>query len=173
MTNTHQTGHQTGFYSHNGAMCADNVALSDIAENYGTPCYVYSASVIRKQYKALENALKHALPKNNKPLLCYACKANSNIAILKLLKDLGSGLEIVSQGELVRSIKAGFNGNTIISTSFGKNASEIRACLKAGILQFNVEASDEMEMINTIARNPLIPNLLFIAGCVSSHNNSA
>jgi len=146
MTNT-----KIGIHNRDGAMFIDNVALGDVAQKYGTPCYVYSASVIRAQYRALEEALRRALPENNKPLLCYACKANSNIAILNILKSLGCGLEIVSEGELARGIKAGFKGNVVISTSFGKSADEIKACLEADILQFNIEAADELEMINTIA----------------------
>ena len=141
----------TGFHNHEGVMYVDNIALSDIAREYGTPCYVYSASVIRAQYRALEDSIEIALPKKARPLLCYACKANSNIAVLKLLRNLGSGLEIVSEGELARARMAGFNGDKIISTSFGKSASEIRACLEADILQFNIEADDELETINRIA----------------------
>ena len=147
----HMTNSKTGFHNHKGVMYVDDVSLSDIAREYGTPSYVYSASVIREQYNVLEGALACALPKKKKHLLCYACKANSNIAILKLLRNLGCGLEIVSEGELVRGLKAGFKGNKIISTSFGKSSDEIRACLEADILQFNVEAEAELEMINAIA----------------------
>ncbi|MFP4098104.1 MAG: diaminopimelate decarboxylase [Alphaproteobacteria bacterium] len=142
---------QTGFHQKNATMHVDNIALHEIAKAYGTPCYVYSASAIRTQYNALHEALKRTLPKKQALLLCYAAKANSNIAILRLLKNMGSGLEIVSEGELARGIKAGFEGRSIISTSFGKTAAEIRACLKADILQFNIEAPDELERINTIA----------------------
>ncbi len=141
----------SGFHDINGVLHVDNVPLPDIAKQYGTPCYVYSASVIRGQFNALKDAMARALPANRQPLLCYACKANSNIAILKLLQNLGSGLEIVSEGELLRGLKAGFSGNKIISTSFGKNESEIKACLKAGILQFNVESPDELDNINKFA----------------------
>ncbi len=143
---------QHGFYEHNGVLHADGVSLLDIADQYGTPAYVYSASVIRAQYNALKAAMEKALPADRQPLLCYACKANSNIAILKVLKELGSGLEIVSEGELARGLKAGFQGNQIISTSFGKNETEIKACLDAGILQFNIESPDELDNINHYAQ---------------------
>lgn len=140
-----------GFYMREGVMHADSFPLTDIAKDHSTPCYVYSANVIRAQYKALEDVMKRALPVAQQPLLCYACKANSNIAILNILKELGSGLEIVSEGELARGLKAGFRGQQIISTSFGKSANEIRACLSADILQFNIESPDELENINAQA----------------------
>ncbi|MGH1404456.1 MAG: diaminopimelate decarboxylase [Alphaproteobacteria bacterium] len=141
----------TGFHEKNGILHVEDVPLTDIAAQYGTPSYVYSASVIRAQYNALKNAMVKALPADKQPLLCYACKANSNIAILKLLNTLGAGLEIVSEGELARGIKAGFEGTQIISTSFGKNKQEIEACLGAGILQFNIESPIELEKINATA----------------------
>ena len=141
----------TGFTEKNGILHADDVPLPEIARDYGTPCYVYSASAIRKQYTDLRDAMARVLPADRQPLICYACKTNSNIAILKLLRNSGSSLEIVSEGELFRGLKAGFTGDKIISNSFGKNEGEIRACLKAGILQFNIEVSDELNTINTAA----------------------
>lgn len=141
----------SGFNNKNNVLHIDNVSLTDIAQKYDTPCYVYSASVIRKQFNALKDAMCKALPEDRQPLLCYACKANSNIAILKILQNLGSGLEIVSEGELARGLKAGFKGENIISTSFGKNEQEIKACLNAGILQFNIESPDELDNINKFA----------------------
>lgn len=140
-----------GFHTQNNTLCIDQIPLNTIAEQFGTPTYIYSASVIKKQYEALSNAMKRALPADKQPLLCYACKANSNIAILKLLHNLGSGLEIVSEGELHRGLKAGFTGHKIISTSYGKNEAEIKACLDADILQFNIEAPEELENINKYA----------------------
>ncbi len=140
-----------GFNDRGGVLYVDDIALPDIAEKYGTPCYIYSASVIKAQFEALKSAMARALPADRQPLLCYACKANSNIAILKLLQTLGSGLEIVSEGELFRGLKAGFSGDKIISTSFGKNEAEIKACLEANILQFNVESPDELNNINKFA----------------------
>ncbi len=141
----------SGFNNKNNVLHIDNVSLTDIAQKYDTPCYIYSASVIRKQFNALKDAMCKALPEDRQPLLCYACKANSNIAILKILQNLGSGLEIVSEGELARGLKAGFKGENIISTSFGKNEQEIKACLNADILQFNIESPDELDNINKFA----------------------
>ncbi len=151
-----------GFNDKDGVLHIDDISLSYIADKYNTPCYVYSASVIRAQFKALKDAMARALPADRQPLLCYACKANSNIAILKLLKTLGSGLEIVSEGELFRGLKAGFTGDKIISTSFGKNEEEIKACLKADILQFNIESPDELYNINKYASQMgKVANILF------------
>ena len=109
------------FSAKNGILHAEDVPLTHLATEFGTPLYVYSQASIEYQFKTLSDALKKHLPADRQPLLCYACKANSNIAILSLLKSLGSGLEIVSEGELARGLKAGFEGQKIISTSFGKN----------------------------------------------------
>lgn len=140
-----------GFTDKNGALYVDDVPLADIAQTHGTPTYVYSASVIRAQYNALSEAMQRALPADRQPLICYACKANSNLSILSLLRSLGAGLEIVSEGELYRGLKVGYTGNQIISTSFGKNESEINACLNAGLMQFNIESPDELKNINACA----------------------
>lgn len=140
-----------GFTEKNGVLHVDNIPLTEIADLAGTPTYVYSASAIRRQYTALRDAMRKALPADRQPLLCYACKANSNIAILKLLNTLDSGLEIVSEGELFRGIQAGFKGEKIISTSFGKNEEEIKACLSADILQFNIESAVELENVSRYA----------------------
>lgn len=140
-----------GFHEKNNVLHVDDIPLTDVAKQFGTPVYVYSANVIRAQYEALSNAMKKAIPADRQPMLCYACKANSNIAILKLLNTLGAGLEIVSEGELYRGLKAGFTGDRIISTSYGKNEQEIKACLEANILQFNIESPEEIDNINKYA----------------------
>jgi len=141
----------TGFEEKDGILHADGVSLAAIAAEVGTPAYVYSSGIITDQYNKLKGAMEKRLPKHRQPLLCFACKANSNVAVLKHLKELGSGLEIVSEGELLRGLKAGFAGNTIVSTGVGKQKSEIAACLKAGIMQFNVESLPELERINAMA----------------------
>lgn len=140
-----------GFHDRNGTFYVDDVSIRDIAQHVDTPVYVYSASVIRSQFFALKNALNKALPNHSRVKLCYACKANSNLAILSLLRGLGSDLEIVSEGELYRGIKAGFLGSSIISTSFGKNKEEILACLNADIHQFNIESPVELDQVNYYA----------------------
>ena len=140
-----------GFHISGDVMHVDNIALPDLAREYGTPAYVYSASVIRRQYDALNDALQKALPADRQPKMWYAGKANSNIAVLALLRRLGSGIEIVSEGELARALKAGFTGDQIISTSFGKTAGEFRACLAAGMYQINVDSEPELVLLNEIA----------------------
>ena len=141
----------TGYEEKNGVLNVDGMPLPDIAKQYGTPTYVYSADVIATQYNALKGAMERALPADRQPKLCYACKANSNVAILSYLRSLGSSLEIVSEGELRRGLKAGFDASEIVSTGVGKSDSEIKACLEAGIHQFNVESIPELENINKIA----------------------
>jgi len=141
----------TGYQELNGVLHVDGLSLQEIAKNYGTPTYVYSADVIKAQYDALAGAMSDALPEDKQPMLCYACKANSNIAILSYLRSLGSALEIVSEGELRRGLKAGFDANQIVATGVGKTDSEIAACLEAGIHQFNIESFPELENINRIA----------------------
>ncbi len=141
-----------GFEEKNGALYADGVPLSRIAAEVGTPTYVYSAGVIQTQFDALKGAVQRAMPKDRQPLLCFACKSNSNVAILAYLRSLGCALEIVSEGEMMRGLKAGFDPKTIVSTGVGKTRSEIARGLKAGILQFNVESLPELERIQSVAQ---------------------
>lgn len=140
-----------GFHEQDGTLYCDALPLSDIAREVGTPAYVYSTSEIVSQFTALKDALARHVPADRQPLLCYACKANTNIAILKILNELGSGLEIVSEGELAKGLAAGFTGERIISTSYGKLPGEIRACLAANIKQLNIESMQELETVNRIA----------------------
>lgn len=141
----------------NGETHCEDIPLSIIAEQVGTPTYVYSQSHIEAQYDDLDAALKKALPENRQPLMCYAAKANSNLAILSVLKNKGCGLEIVSEGELHMAIRAGFDPKTIVSTGVGKQPDEIAACLKSGILQFNVESLPELQMIQKVAASVNCP----------------
>ena len=141
----------TGFIEQDGVLHADGVELPCIAAEVGTPAYVYSSAVMAEQFSRLQGAMARALPKDRQPLLCFACKANSNIAVLDHLRRLGSGLEIVSEGELVRGLRAGFSGEKIVSTGVGKQEREIAAGLKAGIMQFNVESLPELEAIERVA----------------------
>lgn len=141
----------SGYEEINGVLHVDGVSLKDIAKQYGTPAYVYSADVIKSQYNALKGAMERALPADKQPKLCFACKSNSNVGILSYIRSLGGDLEIVSEGELRRGLKAGFKGDQIVSTGVGKTDSEIKACLEAGIHQFNIESVPELENINKIA----------------------
>lgn len=135
----------------NDALFMDNVRLADIAAQAGTPTYVYSAANIRGQYEALTKALCDHLPANRQPLICYACKANSHLAILSILQKCGSAIEAVSEGELRRAIKAGFAPEKIVSEGVGKTAEEIKLGLTHNIHQFNVESLGELRLISEIA----------------------
>lgn len=143
----------SGFIEKDGVMHADGVALPQIAAEVGTPCYVYSSSIIAAQYYKLKGAMEKALPKDRQPMLCFASKSNSNVAVLALLRSLGSDVEVGSEGELLRALKAGFKGSQIVSTGVGKLEREIAACLKAGIHQFNVESIPELHTINKVAQS--------------------
>lgn len=135
----------------NNTLHVEGVSLAAIAKQYGTPCYVYSAGHIRHQLHDLQTAFAEVLPKQHMPKFCYATKANSNINVLKVIKEAGGHLEIVSEGELFRGLKAGFKGSDIVMTGIGKQDSEIRAALSAGIKQLNLEAIEELETVNAIA----------------------
>ena len=134
------------FAYHNGELHAEDVALSHIADTHGTPCYVYSKAALTAAYRSFDAAFAaHA------HLVCYAVKANPNLAILNLFARLGSGFDIVSGGELARVIAAGGDPRTIVFSGVGKRAAEIRDALDAGILCFNVESAAELERIDRIA----------------------
>lgn len=141
-----------GFHEQDGALYADNIPLSALAEEVGTPAYIYCASEIKKQYEALDTAMRKALPADRQPMYCYASKANSNIAVLAYLRSLGSSLEVVSEGEIRRGLKAGFSGKDIVFTGVGKSVQEIEFALKAGIYQFNVESVPELERIGEVSQ---------------------
>lgn len=141
----------SGYQEIDGVLCVDGIPLPQIAKEFGTPAYIYSSDTIKAQYEALSGAMKKALPADKQPILCFACKSNSNIAVLSFIRSLGGSLEIVSEGELRRGLMAGFDAAQIVSTGVGKSDSEIKACLEAGIHQFNVESLPELENINDIA----------------------
>lgn len=133
-------------YKNNNLYC-ENVKVSDLAGKFGTPLYVYSRKTILDHYFKLKNAFK-----SSGALICYSVKANSNLAILRILVEAGCGLDIVSGGELFRARKAGCPANKIVYASVGKTDSEIEEAIKIGILFFNVESLAELENINRIAR---------------------
>jgi len=132
----------------NGLLHAEGVSLAEIARQYGTPCYVYSRKEIESRWSAFDSAL--ALRKH---LVCYAVKANSNIAVLNLLARLGSGFDIVSAGELQRVIKAGGEPSRIVFSGVGKKADEMEFALQQNIKCFNVESANELIRLNTVAVN--------------------
>ena len=124
----------------------EQVALRDVAERFGTPCYVYSKATIVDAFHQYQRAFG-----SQDHLILYAVKANSNIAILKLLADLGSGFDIVSGGELTRVLAAGASPATIVFSGVGKSAHEINQALAAGIHCFNVESEPELERLSALA----------------------
>jgi diaminopimelate decarboxylase len=128
------------------ALFCDNVELADVAAKAGTPCYVYSACTILENFRAYDTAFG-AQPHT----VCYAVKANGNLAILRLLAEAGAGFDIVSGGELYRVLKAGGNPKKIVFSGVGKTAPEIDAALKAGIHVFNCESEPELALIDALA----------------------
>lgn len=140
-----------GFTEKNGILHADNLPLDELAATYGTPSYVYSATQIRHNINALKQAFAETLPATSQPLIAFACKANSNIAILNLMAQEGLGTDIVSGGELARAQKAGIAPQNIVFSGVGKSDDEIKSALKANILQINVESEPELKRIAQIA----------------------
>ena len=135
------------FNYHDNELFVESVPLKQIADEFGTPCYVYSRSALTKAYQEFDASFA-----NRDHLICYAVKANSNIAILNLFAQLGSGFDIVSGGELQRVIKAGGDPGKTVFSGVGKNANEMRMALDANILCFNVESEAELVTLNQIAK---------------------
>lgn len=134
------------FHYQNNTLFAENVPVTAIAEQFGTPCYVYSRAAIEKNWQAFDTAFGDYPHR-----ICYAVKANSNIAILNLLAKLNSGFDIVSRGELERVLAAGGDPKKIVFSGVGKQADEIIRALEVGIFCFNVESESELERLNTLA----------------------
>ncbi len=134
------------FHYQNQQLYAEEVALSAIAEQFGTPCYVYSRATLERHWRAFDNALA-----GRKHLICYAVKANSNLAVLRVLAQLGSGFDIVSGGELERVLRAGGDPRKVVFSGVGKSREEMRRALEVGILSFNVESTAELQRLNQVA----------------------
>ncbi|AXI50093.1 MAG: diaminopimelate decarboxylase [Sulfitobacter sp.] len=136
------------FLYRDGALFAEDVAISEIAAAVGTPFYVYSTATLLRHFKAFDDALD-----GMDHLVCYAMKANSNQAVLKTLAQAGAGMDVVSAGEYLRAKAAGVPGDKIVFSGVGKTVSEIRLALEGGIRQFNVESEPEMEVLDAVARS--------------------
>jgi diaminopimelate decarboxylase len=134
------------FHYQKGKLACEKVDLASLAAEHGTPLYVYSASTIRDHYRRLDAALEGI-----DHLICYAVKANSNLAVLNLLAQERGGFDIVSSGELFRVLQAGGKPECCTFAGVGKSRSEIEYALRQGILSFNVESEGELEMINAVA----------------------
>ena len=134
------------FTSRDGQLFAEGVALSAIAERFGTPTYVYSRAHIEAQYRAYADALA-GMPH----LVCFAVKANSNLGVLNVLARLGAGFDIVSRGELERVLAAGGEPAKIVFSGVGKTRDDMRRALEVGVHCFNVESVDELERLQLVA----------------------
>ncbi len=134
------------FEYRDGALCAEAVPLSAIAAAHGTPTYVYSRAALERHYRAFDEALNGVEHR-----VCFAVKANSNLAVLQVLARIGAGFDIVSGGELQRVLKAGGDPAKVVFSGVGKTAAEIELALKVGIYCFNVESEVELHRLSALA----------------------
>ncbi|ANQ22962.1 diaminopimelate decarboxylase [Vibrio natriegens] len=133
-------------YQDDGQLWAEDVSLQALAEQYGTPLYVYSRATLERHWKAFDSAVGQ-----HPHLVCYAVKANSNLGVLNTLARLGSGFDIVSGGELERVIAAGGDAKKVVFSGVGKTPAEMKRALELGIKCFNVESEPELERLNKVA----------------------
>ncbi|SFH60932.1 diaminopimelate decarboxylase [Modicisalibacter xianhensis] len=134
------------FEYRDGVLYSEDVPLAQVAERFGTPCYVYSRATLERHYRAYAEALG-----SHPHLICYAVKANSNLAVLNLLARLGAGFDIVSQGELERVLAAGGDPAKVVFSGVAKQADEMIRALEVGIKCFNVESLPELERLDAVA----------------------
>jgi diaminopimelate decarboxylase len=137
---------EAGLARRRGVLEADGVSLAEIAAQVGTPVYVYDAAVIGRRYRALDRALA-GVPHR----ICFAVKANSNLAVLRVLRDLGAGADLVSGGELARVRAAGFASEDIVFSGVGKTAAELRAAAETGVAHINVESLQEIDRLAEVS----------------------
>lgn len=130
----------------NGQLCVESVALSDIAARFGTPCFVYSRAALEEAIDEFQQELA-----GTDSLVCFAVKANSNLAVLNIFARRGAGFDIVSIGELKRALAAGADPKKIVFSGVGKSATEMAFAIATGILCFNVESAPELDRINEVA----------------------
>jgi len=128
-------------------LCVENISALKLAKKYKTPFYCYSLSQIKSNYYLLKNAFG-----NIKPIICFAIKANSNLSLIKELKKMGLGADVVSEGELLKATKAGVNPKKIVFSGIGKTESEIKMAIKKRVLLINVESESELNLINKISK---------------------
>ena len=134
------------FEYRNGQLYAEDVPVADIAVTVGTPCYIYSRATIERHWRAFDHAFA-----DHPHLVCYAVKANSNLAVLNLLARLGSGFDIVSSGELERVLAAGGDPGKVVFSGVGKRRDELDRALEVGIRCFNVESEAELALLEQVA----------------------
>ncbi|MFZ2972173.1 MAG: diaminopimelate decarboxylase [Ferribacterium limneticum] len=140
----------THFAQKNGVLHAESVALPTIADQFGTPAYVYSRAALEASLREFQDVLG-SHPTGQGALVCYAVKANSNLAILNVFARLGAGFDIVSGGELQRVLAAGADPKKVVFSGVGKTADEMKLALDVGIFCFNVESAAELERLNEVA----------------------
>ncbi|MFT5757730.1 MAG: diaminopimelate decarboxylase [Alteromonadaceae bacterium] len=136
------------FNRENNSLFAENCSVSTLAKEYGTPLYIYSRATIERHWHAFDNAAGE-----RDHLVCYAVKANSNLAVLNVLARLGSGFDIVSKGELARVLKAGGDAKKVVFSGVGKKSEEIKFALEQGIYCFNIESAAELDRIQQVAQS--------------------
>ena len=136
----------TAFTYKNGELFAEDVAMSAIADDMGTPVYIYSVAAMVEAYQHFVGALS-----GQRAQVCYAMKANSNLAVLRTFAELGAGADVVSDGELARALAAGIPARRIVYSGVGKTREEMAAGVDAGILQFNVESLPELAALSEVA----------------------
>ncbi|MDT0681718.1 diaminopimelate decarboxylase [Roseicyclus sp. F158] len=134
------------FLYRDGVLHAEDVPLTEIARSVGTPFYCYSTATLTRHFKLFHEALE-----GTDHLVCFAVKANGNVAILRTLAALGAGMDVVSAGEYARAKAAGVPGERIVFSGVGKTPQEMRAALEGGIRQFNVESEPELEVLSAVA----------------------
>jgi diaminopimelate decarboxylase len=139
-----------GFTRVDGSLWCEGVALEDVARAAGTPAYVYSTAAVRDRYEKLEAMLTRAGVPHR---VHYTLKANANLAVLRLLKSLGAGADVVSGGELERALRAGFAADRIVFGGVGKTDDELQQAIRAGVLMINVESEAELRRLDEIARD--------------------
>ena len=132
----------------NQKLFVEKISVSNIIKKNKTPFYLYSEKQLKENYLSFIRSFRKV-----NPLVCFAAKANTNLTILKTLKNLGSGADVVSGGELLKAIKAGIKPNKIVFSGVGKTEEELKIAIKKKILLINVESESEVKLINKIARN--------------------
>ena len=128
-------------------LCVESISAQKIVKKYKTPFYCYSLSQLKSNFYNFRSAFK-----NIKPIICFSVKSNSNLTLLRELKKMGSGADVVSIGELLKATKAGISGNKIVFSGIGKTEEEIRAAIKKKVLLINIESESEANLINKISK---------------------
>src|SRR3954466_1560830 len=158
-----------GFHYRGKKLYCEGVAIDSLAKKFGTPLYIYSQKTLTDHFQNLDQALA---PLDH--LVCFAMKSNSNQAVLRVLANLGSGFDIVSEGELRRAIAAGGDASKCVFAGVGKTESEIEYALEQGIYSFNVESEPELERINKVAarRKKIAPVAVRVNPNIDAHTHA-